>query len=349
MEKTSILIIEDHDEIRTSTAAILELANYRVLQASDGKEGIDLAIRKLPDIILCDVMMPEMDGYGVLHLLRKREDTALIPFIFISAKVHRDEVRKGIEMGADDYLTKPFDDIELLSAIECRLRKTELQKNLYSSMFGQIRNISETPPGLSELRKIFDARKTQTFKKKQIIYYEGDRANTLYLIISGEVKTTKMTPDGKEIVTGIYGPEEYFGIISLLAGTEYKETAEVLEDVTVTAVPKEIIEPLLKKYPDIAGEFTRILALHIVEHEEQLLHLAYYSVRKRMAEALLKLYTKNNSACIDASRENLAAMAGMAAETVSRILSDFRDEHLIERNAGKIIILDVRRLQLLKN
>lgn len=91
------------------------------------------------------------------------------------------------------------------------------------------------------------------------------------------------------------------------------------------------------------------MALHIVEHEEQLLQLAYFSVRKRMAEALLKLHAKHAGACIDASRENLAAMAGMATETVSRILSDFRDEHLIERNAGKITLLDVDRLQHLKN
>ena len=349
MENIRILIIEDHDEIRESTAAILELASYKVLQASDGKEGVLLAIKHLPHIILCDIMMPELDGYGVLHLLRKREDTALIPFIFISAKTHHDEVRKGIEMGADDYLTKPFDDIELLSAIESRLRKTELQKNLYTSMLGQIKSISETPPGLNELRKVFDARQTRTFKKKQIIYYEGDRAATLYLILHGEVKTAKMTPDGKELVTGIYGPEEYFGITSLLSGTEYKETAEVLEDAAVAAVPREIIDRLLKKYPDIAEKFTKILALHIVEHEEQLLHLAYFSVRKRMAELLLRLHTKHADTCIEISRENLASMAGMATETVSRILSDFKEEHLIGRNAGRITILDLEGLQQLKN
>lgn len=349
MEKTRILIIEDHDEIRENTAAILELANYEVIQASNGKQGVEYAIKHVPHLVICDIMMPEIDGYGVLHLLSKREDTALIPFIFISAKANRDEVRRGIEMGADDYLTKPFDDIELLSAIESRLKKKELQKNLYASMLGQIKRISETSPGLPELKKIFDARKIRTFKKKQIIYYEGDAANTVYLILEGSVKTAKMTADGKELMTGVYGPEEYFGITSLLAGSEYKETAEVLEDAKVSAVPREIIDGLLKKYPDIAEKFTKILALHIIEHEEQLLQLAYFSVRKRMAEVLLKLHSKHPDSSFEISRENLASMAGMAIETVSRILSDFKAEHLIDRHAGKITLLDVVRLQQLKN
>ncbi|MDQ0594969.1 DNA-binding response OmpR family regulator [Chryseobacterium ginsenosidimutans] len=108
MEKIRLLIIEDNDDIRESTAEILELASYEVFQASNGKQGVDLAIKHIPDVILCDIMMPELDGYGVLHLLSKREDTALIPFIFITAKTDRVEVRKGIEMGADDYLTTTF-------------------------------------------------------------------------------------------------------------------------------------------------------------------------------------------------------------------------------------------------
>ena len=163
MEKKRILIIEDNEDIRENTSEILELANYEVFQSSNGKQGVEMAIDHLPDIILCDIMMPEMDGYGVLHLLSKREDTALIPFIFITAKTDRTDIRKGIEMGADDYLTKPYDDIELLSAIESRLKKKELQKSLYSSNLSKMTNLFQNVSGLEELKRSFDERKIRSF------------------------------------------------------------------------------------------------------------------------------------------------------------------------------------------
>ena len=111
--QTTLLIIEDNEDIRESTAEILELAGYTVLKAENGKKGVELAQAHLPDLILCDIMMPELDGYGVLYLLNKNPETATIPFIFLTAKTERVDMRKGMEMGADDYLTKPFDEIEL--------------------------------------------------------------------------------------------------------------------------------------------------------------------------------------------------------------------------------------------
>jgi DNA-binding response OmpR family regulator len=119
----SILVIEDNKDIRENTAEILDLAGYKTFTAENGKKGVDIAIRENPDVIVCDIMMPELDGYGVLHMLRKNENTQAIPFIFLTAKTERSDFRKGMEMGADDYVTKPFEDIELLNAIEIRLKK----------------------------------------------------------------------------------------------------------------------------------------------------------------------------------------------------------------------------------
>ena len=107
-----VLIIEDNTDIRENIVEILELADFTVLQANNGKIGVDLALKNKPDIILCDIMMPDLDGYGVLYMLNKNPETATIPFIFLTAKAERVDLRKGMEMGADDYLTKPFDDIE---------------------------------------------------------------------------------------------------------------------------------------------------------------------------------------------------------------------------------------------
>lgn len=126
MEKKTILIIEDNTDIREGTAEILELTGrYDVLSAENGRIGVDLAMAHLPDLILCDIMMPELDGYGVLYILSRHEETAHIPFIFLTAKAERSDMRKAMELGADDYLTKPFDDVELLNAIDVRFKKED--------------------------------------------------------------------------------------------------------------------------------------------------------------------------------------------------------------------------------
>src|SRR6185437_10007095 len=127
-----LLVIDDHDDIRENIAEILTLAGYEVYTAENGKKGVEAALKLNPELVICDIMMPELDGYGVLHLLRKNEATMNTPFIFLTAKTERIDFRKGMEMGADDYITKPFDDIELLNAIETRLSKNEKQKAYFS-------------------------------------------------------------------------------------------------------------------------------------------------------------------------------------------------------------------------
>ncbi|MEP7109110.1 MAG: response regulator [Ferruginibacter sp.] len=120
-----ILVIEDNNDIRENTAEILELAGFKTLTAKNGRQGVEVALKERPDVVICDIMMPELDGYGVLRLLRKNPGTETVPFIFLTAKTERSDLRKGMEMGADDYITKPFDDSELLNAVEVRLKKAD--------------------------------------------------------------------------------------------------------------------------------------------------------------------------------------------------------------------------------
>ena len=352
MDKTKVLIIEDNDDIRESTSEILELAGYAVIQAVNGKEGVAMAVSELPDLILCDIMMPEMDGYSVLHLLGKNPETSVIPFIFLTAKTDRQDMRKGMEMGADDYLTKPFDDVELFNAIAVRLQKYQHTKALISTSLNNLSKLIVNKSGLDELAKYISERKVRQIKKKQVIYYEGDTANGLYLLISGKVKTFKVAQDGRELLTGLYGPEEYFGTAALLAAENYMETAEAVENTALCLIPKDLMEQLLNKYPDVSASFIKLLANNVLQNEQQLLELAYHSVRKRMAEVILRLKgtdTEDNQQVLTVSRDNLASMAGIATETVSRILSDFKDEGLIERTGGKILVLDQLRLKNMKN
>jgi DNA-binding response OmpR family regulator len=124
---TKILIIEDNVDIRENTAELLELSGYLVEKASDGIEGVRLAKLSTPDIVICDIMMPHLDGYGVLQVFSSNEILSKVPFIFLTAKTDRADMRKGMEMGADDYLTKPFQEVELLKK-KHSLQKINFQK-----------------------------------------------------------------------------------------------------------------------------------------------------------------------------------------------------------------------------
>ena len=352
MDKTRILIIEDNDDIRESVTEILELANFEVLAAENGKKGVELAMAHLPDLILCDIMMPELDGYGVLYLLAKKPETAAIPFIFLTAKAERADMRRGMELGADDYLVKPFDDMELLTAIESRLNKRDKQQAFYSKSLDQISGLISKNDGLKELNNAILQRKLRTVKKKQVIYYEGDTVTGIYLVLRGKIKTAKLTADGRQLMTAIYTDDQYFGIPALLLNEPYSETAEALEDTTLCLLPKDLLEDLLNRYPDIARQFIKILSNDLLEREQQLMQLAYFSVRKRLAEVLLRLYRQERAGpepSIKVSRDNLAALAGMATETVSRILSDFKSENIIERKGSVIQILNLQQLEQMKN
>jgi len=345
-----VLIIEDNDDIRENIIEILELADFEVYAAHNGKVGIELASKHKPDIILCDIMMPELDGYGVLYMLNKNPETAATPFIFLTAKAERLDLRKGMEMGADDYLTKPFDDMELLNAIDSRLKKKDVQQNFYSNSLERLNNLVSKNGGLADLKKIIKERKSRQFKKNQVIYYEGDKGHGLYIVINGKVKTVKMAEDGRELMTGIYSADDYLGVNAMLSNEPYSDTATALEDTQLCLIPKEKLEELINLNAEVAREFITILANDVREKEEQLLQLAYNSVRKRMAKALLRLHNQNNGAeGFKISREDMAAMAGMATETVSRTLTDFKDEGLIDKKGSVITILDQPRLAKMKN
>jgi DNA-binding NarL/FixJ family response regulator len=118
-----ILIIEDEPEMRRNLTTILRLEKFNPLPAANGSVGVELAKKEKPDLILCDVMMPELDGYGVIAALRADVGTVTIPFIFLTAKGEKPDIRAGMNLGADDYLTKPVAKNDLLAAIRSRLAR----------------------------------------------------------------------------------------------------------------------------------------------------------------------------------------------------------------------------------
>ena len=144
---TTILVIEDEYDVLDNISNILMLEGFDVVTGRNGAEGVKQAIKHLPDLIICDVMMPELDGYGVLEQLQKDSSTHLIPFIFLTAKSARDSVRFGMNLGADDYITKPFAAKELLAAISSRLQKQSIVMQAYEARIGNLRkNLLTTLP-----------------------------------------------------------------------------------------------------------------------------------------------------------------------------------------------------------
>jgi len=346
-----ILVIDDEDIMRTVAVKILKEAGYNVIQANNGKAGLSLASQMKPDLILCDIMMPELDGFDVLQLLNNNQETAIIPFIFLTAKTERLDFRKGMEMGADDYIIKPFDKQELLNAIESRLKKNAIRKDSFTKALQNLDNLANNSKDeKAELKALIASRKIRQVKKKQILYYEGDQPMGIYLILEGTVKTVKFTDDGREFMTGLYKTDNYLGVNALLLNEAFKETAVAIEDATVCLLPKDIILSLLSRYPAISQQFLKMLSNNISEKEEQMLELAYNSVRKRLAQVLLRLNKQSDDPMLlKISREELAGMAGMAMETVSRTLTNFKEEGLIDKKSGHITILELNRLEKIKN
>ena len=349
-----LLLIEDNNEIRENTAEILQLAGYTVATAENGKQGIEIALQKKIDLIICDVMMPVLDGYGVLHLINKNPELTGIPFIFLTAKAERSDFRKGMEMGADDYITKPFSDIELLNAVESRLHKADLLKKEYQANAAGVQQMLQEFGGKSALEYLAESGNINHYKKKQIVYTEGNHPVRLFYIEKGKVKIFKTNDDGKELTVGLFNEGDFFGYTALLEESVYKENAEAIEDAEVTVIPKEDFEKLMHSNSAVQKKFIQLLAKNVSEKEEQLLGIAYNSLRKRVADALITLqqkYKKESDAVFSMhiSREDLANIAGTATESLIRTLSDFKSEKLIEIKDGHIVIINEKKLASLLN
>jgi CRP-like cAMP-binding protein/CheY-like chemotaxis protein len=345
----NILVIDDNTAIRENTAEILSLAGYKTSTAENGKVGVEIAIREVPDLIVCDIMMPELDGYGVLHLLKKNTATENIPFIFLTAKTERTDFRKGMEMGADDYITKPFDDLELLKAIEIRLKKLEIITAQYAPGEKGANDLMKDLKGSGLLRLDPEQYDTEKLSKKMKLYMEGRRPKYLYYVKSGKIKTFRLHEDGKEYITNLYNAGDYIGHLALLESKSYDDTAEVLEDTEVGMIDKEDFLQAVYNDMNIATKFIKLISRDVKEKEERLLHLAYDSLRKRVAKGLLDIHQKFNAQksgqqSIDISREDIAQYVGTATESLIRTLSDFKSEKLIEIKEGKIRILQAEKL-----
>ena len=347
-----ILLIEDEEQLRNNTAEILEISGFQVETAENGKVGVEEALKNKPDLVVCDVMMPVLDGYGTLQAFTRNKALMGIPFIFLTAKVERADLRKGMELGADDYLTKPFGINELTTAINTRLQKIDnLRRTLTTDeSLGLFLENAKVNSGLNSLST---DKKNHFHKKKKVIYSEGDLPSKLFFIKAGKVKIVRENQDGKELITALYGTGDFFGYNSLIEDCEYMDTALALEDSEIIYIPKQDFFELLYRNANVAQHFVKMLSNQIIEKEQQLLGLAYNSLRKRVAEGIIqyvKTYKVNyqDKVIVSITREDLSNIAGTAMESLVRTLGDFRDEGLIEITDGKVVINDIEKLEKLR-
>ncbi len=346
---TKILLIEDNREMLENTEEILELADYEVVTAANGKAGVDLARQKKPDLIISDIMMPELDGYGVLSLLANNPETASIPFIFLTAKTERKDLRKGMSMGADDYLTKPFQESELLEAVQTRLKKNQILQEQFDNTEEGLNHFISEAKANSDLENLTADKQVKTYHKKDPIFWEDDYPNWVYLIHSGKIKTFKTNEDAKDYITGIHQAGDFIGYLGIMQDTNYTESAIALENSELVRIPKDEFLSLLHTNKDVSYKFLQMLSNNLSEKENQLLSIAYDTVRRRVAETLLKLKEQyqeedNGNFSVPLTREELAGMVGTAKESVIRILTEFKEDSLIDIKGRKITLLDEKRL-----
>ena len=338
-----ILVIEDNLEVRENLEEILELYGYEVVTAENGKVGVEIALKDQPDLIICDIMMPELDGFGVINILSKRQETASIPFVFLTAKSEKIDWRRGMNLGADDYITKPFYKDELLKVIELRLTKSEALKNSGQSTGDRWNSFINEARGYEQLKKLTIDKRSKVIPKKGIVFEEGDYPRNLYYIKSGKIKVYKTNEHGKEFIIHVLGEGAFFGYVNLITNTDYSESASALEPTEITLVPKEDFTQLLYVNQDVSAQFIRLLANNIAEKEQQLLNLAYDTVRKRVADALLKITEDHSSTAskeIKILRDDLARIVGTAKESVIRMLAEFKEDGYIQISNGKIQVTD---------
>ncbi len=339
-----ILVIEDNQEVRENIAEILELSGYETDTAQNGKIGVANALAKKPDLILCDVMMPELDGFGVLRILGKNDSTRDVPFIFLTAKSEKEDFRKGMGLGADDYITKPFDDVMLLDAIDMRLQKSSRLKQSFDSSDKGLRTFFREVSLQTQIAELSEEKEMRLYQKRDVVYKEGQYPRYLYFVVTGKLKGFLTNDMGKELVTHVYSAGDFIGHLALIKDEPYQDNVMTIEDAELRLIPREEFSTLLYSKPELSTQFIKMLAGEAQQSEQMLIELAYGTVRNKLATALDTLFSKyseNGQARFSILREDLAALAGTAKETIIRTLHDFKDEGLLKIVDNDIVIEDI--------
>jgi CRP-like cAMP-binding protein len=343
-----ILLIANDPAIRAMTTDILALAHYQVLLAQDGKNGVELAEAEHPDVIITELAMSGLDGYGVMHLLQSYPWFYNTLFIVLCAACDKTELRRAMSMGADDVIIKPFDGTELLSCIEVRSKKREwLSKNNGHAVV-PVSQPTQTEKEL--MMHLISDRNIDRYNRRQLIYKRGDRPTKLFYLINGKARSFNTHPDGKDLAIDLYGPGDFLGYADILKNHNYVESVETIDYVELAVIPRGDFEQLVFQNTVFARRFIDLVVTRSKMMEQRLLWMAYHTLRQKVAAALLHLMDKYGNGSqepfeINLNRSIFASIAGTATESSIRTLGEFRSEKLIELETdGTIRVLNQKRL-----
>ncbi|MDX1472265.1 MAG: cyclic nucleotide-binding domain-containing protein, partial [Flavobacteriaceae bacterium] len=266
----------------------------------------------------------------------------------LSAKTEHKQVRKGMDMGADDYLTKPYEEEELISAVESRLAKATLISQVQSEK-SKGQQLEEDFKDLNELKNFFDDNgRISTHSKGETIYRKGQYATLVYLINKGVVKLHTMDDNGKELITSLLKEDDFLGLTAIAHDHPYTEYATAVEDVELAGISITELKSILFENRKITLDLMDELSDNLIEVKEQLLQMAFSSVKKKTAQTILQfsnVLNKRPDEPIRISRYDLSSVAGIATESLIRTLSDFKKQGLIQIEGRNIRILDIEGLK----
>ncbi len=344
-----ILIIEDDVNLRENTQEILEFAGHKVFTAEDGRQGLQLVRKDAVDLILCDIVMPRMDGYQVLKKISSSLKTQRIPFIFLTAKSSPKEIRLGMNLGADDYIVKPFEEKELLAAINSRLMKFSFFKTRKSNTLATSISLAN----MEEFRNYFLQHGDKIkLAKNELLFKEKQQAAYVFLLTEGIIKTLNIDEYGKELITGMYHQNDFLGIYSFNRNIAYPEQALVIEPAKLLRLPMSLIQQIFKDNPQLTMELAEDFSEDVIELKEHLLQTAYASVLKKTVNTILEFSEKlhfNKAEFSKISRGDLASIAGISKESFIRCLSTLKQDGLIKLKGKYIEITDLERLKRIKS
>jgi CRP-like cAMP-binding protein/FixJ family two-component response regulator len=351
MSKPTILVINDDTESRQTIVALLTLSGYEVLIAEDGKKGLGILLSKQrPDLILCNISMPKLDGYGVLRAIHNIPNMSNIPFIFLSSSANG-ELRKAMNLGADDYLVKPTDE-DLLEVISIQLKKSGRIKQQFEKGSKKLAALIDDSDNFKDVFFSSPYKAIKKVKAKQAIYMEGDTSNFVYYLAKGKIKTFRLNEEGKEMITGLYKEGDVFGYKSFFENLR-RESCTAMGESELVYIPREKFLEVLQSNNDLSLQLIKIILDHLLESGDRMMKLAYNSSSKKIAQALLfysKVY-QNGQEDFPFDRRDISALAGVAKESVSRKMSYFNAKGLIKINPknGNIKIHDHGKMDKLKS
>lgn len=341
--KNKILVIEDNEEMRENICEILELADYEVFSAEDGLKGIQLARQGLPDLIICDIMMPNLDGFGVLKIKSQDENLRDIPLIFLSAKAEKEDFRKGMNLGAEDYIMKPFEDVDLLQVIETKLSKySRIGQKVRTKKLGSLIRFDQFRE-LPQVKELVAQSSTKDFGKKSILWNYDENISSYMWLEEGLIKESLDTVGFKEIIIDFVNDGNFIDNSYLFKST-YRSRCETIEHCKIKFVSKQKLESII-----IQENMMQALLEHsLTQYHDISKRLAVNSfgnVREKIAYHLIILHHTFRQDAIRLSREDLSAFCGMAKETLIRTLAEFKEDNLVEADSKSITVINLKGLE----